>query len=75
MEFYEENGVEYFIKNPELFRGKRVVISGGGDSALDWSIFLSDVASQVTLVLEEEFRGALDSVDKVQELKKAGKII
>lgn len=30
LEFYEENGVEYFIKNPELFRGKRVVISGGG---------------------------------------------
>ena len=75
LEFYEENGVEYFIKNPELFRGKRVVISGGGDSALDWSIFLSDVASQVTLVhRRNEFRGALDSVDKVQELKKAGKI-
>jgi len=73
--FYEEKGVEYFVKNPELFRNKRVVIAGGGDSALDWSIFLSSVATQVTLVhRRNEFRGALDSVEKVQELKKLGKI-
>lgn len=72
---YEENGVEYFVKNPEMFRDKRIVIAGGGDSALDWSIFLSDVASEVTLVhRRNEFRGALDSVEKVQELKKLGKI-
>lgn len=72
---YEEKGVEYFVKDPELFRNKRIVIAGGGDSALDWSIFLSDVASEVTLVhRRNEFRGALDSVEKVQELKKIGKI-
>ena len=72
---YEEKGVEYFVKKPEMFEGKRVVIAGGGDSALDWSIFLSDVASEVTLVhRRNEFRGALDSVEKVQELKKLGKI-
>lgn len=72
---YEERGVEYFVKDPELFRNKRIVIAGGGDSALDWSIFLADVASQVTLVhRRNEFRGALDSVEKVQELKKNGKI-
>ena len=54
---------------------KKVVIAGGGDSALDWSIFLSDVASSVTLVhRRNEFRGALDSVEKVQELKNEGKI-
>ena len=47
----------------------------GGDSALDWSIFLSDVASEVTLVhRRNEFRGALDSVEKVQDLKDQGKI-
>ena len=76
LEFYEQDkGVEYFIKDPEKFRDKRVVISGGGDSALDWSIFLSNVASEVTLVhRRNEFRGALDSVEKVQELKSAGKI-
>ncbi|KGO91499.1 NAD(P)/FAD-dependent oxidoreductase [Flavobacterium subsaxonicum] len=75
IEFYEDKGVEYFVKDPELFRNKRIVIAGGGDSALDWSIFLSDVASEVTLVhRRNEFRGALDSVEKVQELKHQGKI-
>ena len=72
---FEDKGVEYIIKNPEIYRNKRVVISGGGDSALDWSIFLSDVASEVTLIhRRNEFRGHLDSVDKVQELKNLGKI-
>ena len=75
IEFYEDKGIKYFIKNPEKFRDKRVVIAGGGDSALDWSIFLSNVASEVTLIhRRNEFRGALDSVEKVQELKNAGKI-
>jgi thioredoxin reductase (NADPH) len=73
--FYEDKGVAYIIKDPEVYRNKKVVISGGGDSALDWSIFLSEVASEVTLIhRRNEFRGALDSVDKVQELKNAGKI-
>jgi len=68
-------GVEYMIKEPEMYRGKDVVIAGGGDSALDWTIFLADVASSVTLVhRRNEFRGHLDSVEKVQELKSAGKI-
>jgi thioredoxin reductase (NADPH) len=75
IEFYENKGVKYFIKNPEKFRNKRVVIAGGGDSALDWSVFLSNVASEVTLIhRRNEFRGALDSVEKVQELKNSGKI-
>ena len=72
---YEGHGVEYIIRDPELYRDKNVIIAGGGDSALDWSIFLSDVAKTVTLIhRRNEFRGALDSVDKVQELKDAGKI-
>lgn len=72
---FEDKGVEYIIRDPELYRNKKVVIAGGGDSALDWSIFLSDVASEVTLVhRRNEFRGALDSVEKVQELKNQGKI-
>ena len=73
--YFEDKGVEYIIRDPEMYRNKKVVISGGGDSALDWSIFLTDVASSVTLIhRRNEFRGALDSVDKVQELKDAGKI-
>ena len=72
---FEDKGVEYIIRDPEIYRNKKVVIAGGGDSALDWSIFLTDVASEVTLVhRRNEFRGALDSVEKVQELKNAGKI-
>ena len=75
LEQYEGKGVAYFIKNPEQYRDKHVVIAGGGDSALDWSIFLSDVAASVTLVhRRNEFRGALDSVETVQELKNKGKI-
>ena len=72
---FEDTGVEYIIRDPEMYRNKRVVIAGGGDSALDWAIFLTDVAAEVSLVhRRNEFRGALDSVDKVQELKNAGKI-
>ena len=72
---FEENGVEYFVRNPEMFRDKKIVIAGGGDSALDWSVFLADVAAEVTLIhRRNEFRGALDSVEKVQDLKSLGKI-
>lgn len=72
---YEDKGVSYIIKDPEVYRNKKVVIAGGGDSALDWSIFLADIASKVILVhRRNEFRGALDSVEKVRDLKKAGKI-
>ncbi len=72
---YEDCGVNYMIKDPEIFRNKSVVISGGGDSALDWTIFLANVAREVILVhRKNEFRGALDSVEKVSELAKKGKI-
>ena len=72
---FEDKGVAYIIKDPEVYRDKKVVISGGGDSALDWAIFLSDVAAEVSLVhRRNEFRGALDSVEKAAELAKKGKI-
>ena len=72
---YEDNGVAYMIKDPEEYRDKKVVIAGGGDSALDWAIYLADVASEVSLVhRRNEFRGALDSVEKASELAKLGKI-
>lgn len=73
---FEDRGVEYIIKDPEFYREKRVVISGGGDSALDWAIFLAEgVASHVTLIhRRQEFRGHLDSVQKAMDLAQAGKI-
>jgi len=74
---FEEKGVDYMIKDPEVFRGKKCVIAGGGDSALDWSIYLAEnnIASEVTLVHRSaSFRGHLDSVQKVIELAESGKI-
>ena len=72
---FEDKGVAYMIKDPEVYRNKKVVIAGGGDSALDWSIYLANIAKEVTLVhRRNEFRGALDSVEKVRELKMLGKI-
>lgn len=75
LDFFENKGVNYIIKDPEIYRDKRIVIAGGGDSALDWTIFLEKIASSVTLIhRRNEFRGALDSVEKVQQLKNEGKI-
>ena len=72
---FEGFGVEYFIKEPNLFKDKKIVIAGGGDSALDWAVVLCEIASEVTLIhRRNEFRGALDSVDKVQQLKYLNKI-
>ena len=72
---FEGKGVEYMVKNPEHFRAKKVILAGGGDSALDWTIFLSDIAEQVTLIHRgDTFRGAPDSAEKVHELASRGKI-
>lgn len=74
---FEERGVEYIIKDPEFYNGKRVVISGGGDSALDWTIYLAEknIASEISLVHRRtSFRGHLDSVQKVMDLATQGKI-
>lgn len=75
IEDFENKGIQYFIKDPKIFKNKNIVISGGGDSALDWVIELSKIAKNVTLVhRRNEFRGAKDSVDKVQRLKDLNKI-
>lgn len=75
LEKFEGKGINYMVKNPETFRDKNVVIAGGGDSALDWSIFLAKVSKRVTLVHRNEtFRGAPDSAAKVFDLANRGKI-
>lgn len=72
---YEDKGVDYIIRDPEKYRDKNILIAGGGDSALDWSIFLAEVANKVTLIhRRSSFRGALDSVEKVMALAEQGKI-
>jgi len=72
---FEDHGIDYIIKDPEKFRDKNIVIAGGGDSALDWTIYLAEIARSVTLVHRRHgFRGALDSVEKVEKLDTSGKI-
>ena len=75
LELFEGKGVSYMILDPEKHRNRKVVLAGGGDSALDWAIHLADIAGELTLVhRSEEFRGAPDSVQKVYDLAEAGKI-
>lgn len=75
IEKYENKGVEYFVKEPQHYVGKKVVIAGGGDSALDWTIELASLGSHITLVHRRtSFRGALDSVDRVMKLVADGKV-
>ena len=67
---YEENGLVYKIINKDNFKDKNVIISGGGDSALDWTLELSKIAKKVTLIhRRNEFRGAVESVKQIQKLK------
>jgi len=75
LEDFEGKGVAYMVKNPETYRDKKVILAGGGDSALDWTIYLADVAERVTLIHRgDTFRGAPDSAEKVFELAKEGRI-
>jgi thioredoxin reductase (NADPH) len=75
IEAYEGTSVFYSVRKREAFRDKRLVIAGGGDSALDWTLALEPLAERVTLVHRRpQFRAAPDSVSKMFELEKAGKI-
>ncbi|HZH54269.1 MAG TPA: NAD(P)/FAD-dependent oxidoreductase [Sphingobacteriaceae bacterium] len=75
LEYEGKGGVHYFVKNPDIYKDQKVIIAGGGDSALDWTIYLSEVASSLTLVhRSDSFRGAPDSAEKVFNLAEQGKI-
>ena len=73
---FENKGIYYIVKDPEIFRDKKVVISGGGDTALDWCIYFAETLNcDVTLVhRSERFRAHLDSVQKAMDLAEQGKI-
>jgi thioredoxin reductase (NADPH) len=69
IEAYEGQSVFYAVKKMDAFKGKKLVIAGGGDSALDWVLNLQPLAAEVTLVhRRDEFRAAPDSVSKMREL-------
>ncbi len=66
---YEGTGVFYAVRQMEIFRGKRVLIVGGGDSALDWTVNLQPLAARLTLLHRRDaFRAAPDSVNKMRAL-------
>jgi thioredoxin reductase (NADPH) len=73
---YEASGaVQYYVKKREAFRGKRVVIAGGGDSAVDWALALKNVAASVHVVHRRaKFRAAPESASQLEEAAAAGEI-
>jgi thioredoxin reductase (NADPH) len=69
IEDYVNKQVFYHVKNPEQFAGKRIVICGGGDAALDWAIHFSEIAASVTLIhRRDDFKAAPKSIAKMREL-------
>ena len=75
IEDYEGTSVFYSVRQIETFRDKDLLIVGGGDSALDWTLSLADVAKRLTLVhRRDKFRAAPDSVKKMLELVDSGAI-
>ena len=75
IEAFVGNQVFYRVRNPEQFLGKRVVICGGGDSALDWALHFSDQAASVTLIhRRDEFKASPQSITKMRALCAAGKM-
>ena len=72
---FEGRGVYYAVKNREQFRGKRLVIAGGGDSAVDWALSLSELAAKIYVVhRRERFRAAPENAAKLNTLAMQGKV-
>ena len=75
IEAYEGKSVFYYVTQRETFRGKRVVIAGGGDTAVDWALSLAEVAERVSVIhRRDRFRAAADTEAKLKALAKAGKV-
>ncbi len=75
IEEYEKKSVHYAVRRMDEFRGKKVLIAGGGDSALDWTLNLAPIAGHLTLLHRRpEFRAAPDSVNKMKALVDEKKI-
>ena len=70
-----EKGVSYFVKSKEKYRDKNLVIFGGGDSALDWTVELADITNSIKLVhRRDEFRGAPNTEAQMRELVETGNV-
>ena len=69
IEAFDDKQIFYHVKNPEQFINKKIVICGGGDSALDWSLYFADKASSLTLIhRRDEFKASPKSIAKMREL-------
>ncbi len=74
-EFEKSKAVQYMVKSKEEFRGKKIVIAGGGDSAIDWTLSLAPIAEKIYLVhRRDKFRAAPENIDQVHALAKQGKV-
>jgi thioredoxin reductase (NADPH) len=68
IESFEGTSVFYAVRNREIFRGKTIVIAGGGDSAIDWTNSLAEIAAKIYVVhRRDKFRAAPASLEKLQE--------
>ena len=74
IENFENKNVFYAIRDKSIFKNKKILIAGGGDSALDWTNELSKDSNVTLIHRRKEFRAAPDSVSKMQELETKGKI-
>lgn len=75
VENFEGKSLFYAVRKRDAFKGKNIVIAGGGDSALDWTLNLEPIAEKITLIHRRpDFRAAPDSVEKMKALAEAGKI-
>ena len=75
LEQYESKSVRYYVKSRAEYANKKIVIAGGGDSAVDWAISLSEIASKIYVVHRRpKFRAAPESEDQLFKLAEAGKI-
>ena len=74
IEKYEGKQILYSVKDKTIFKNKTVTIFGGGDSALDWAIELSNTSKVILVHRRDDFRGMQASIDKVNQLKEEGKI-
>ena len=73
-EKYEGKNIFYSVRDKNKFKGKKVSIFGGGDSALDWALDLSKIAHVTLIHRREEFRGAPHTLNEIKKLEKAGKL-
>ena len=73
---YEDKGVSYSVSDKNFYKDKKVIIFGGGDSALDWTVELAKIANQVVLIhRRDEFKAVNHTVKQMRELVKEGKVI